>query len=284
MRLFPGAFLKWSWFDARWNAERRIAQWLRPEAIEFYDRLFERGYCPERFIRIVENPDMIYVSVSKAASTRIKAILSEIAGRQSRTLNPVRKRKFQEPVGLRQFGFAAFHKMAVSSATLRFSFVRNPYERLVSCWANKFHGLPLVPGHPKITRYLELRNEIDPRLPVGPERTMSFSDFVVYACATNAQRVDQHWNVQSDVLEMPGIRLDMIGKVETFAHDISSILDHAGADAELRGRILNRSAQPLNPSTRGRCAQYFNPELASMAYRAYERDFDTFGYKRALPE
>jgi hypothetical protein len=227
---------------------------------------------------------MIYISVSKAASTRIKAIMSEIAGRPSRVMNKNRG-KFRSTADLRNTGFFAFHQMAVGGDTLRFSFVRNPYDRLVSCWANKFQKLPLVPGQSKkIDTYLGLRKEISPLLPVGPDQTMSFADFVVYATGTNTRRLDQHWNLQSDVLEMPGIRIDLLGKVENFALGITRMLDRLRVPAELKAKILNRVVQPLNPSARGSCAQYYTTELAETVYRAYQEDFDKLKYSRVPPE
>ena len=284
MRLFPIASLKDGWREARWSAGRRLAQWSRHDAAAFYERLLAEGYNPERFIRVVTEPPMIYISVSKAASTRIKAILSEIAGKRSLVTNPARESKFRDTANPRRVGFGTFYRLAKNPETLRFTFVRNPYQRLVSCWANKFQGLPLTAGDGKIETYLAWRSEVDPRLPSGPDRTMSFSDFVVYACATNTLRIDQHWNLQTDVIEMPGIALDFIGKVENFAVDISRVLDHAQADADLRTRIAERAMQPLNPSSRGRCAQYFTAELAEMTYRAYEQDFDRLRYPKALPD
>ena len=284
MRFFPIASVKEGWIEARWNAGHRLAQWSRHDAAAFYERLLAEGYNPERFIRVVTDPPIIYISVSKAASTRIKAILSEIAGKRSLVTNPKRDSKFRDTANPRRVGFGTFYRLAKSPETLRFTFVRNPYQRLVSCWANKFQGLPLTEGDGKIETYLAWRSDTDPRLPPGPDQTMSFSDFVVYACATNTLRLDQHWNLQTDVIEMPGIALDFIGKVENFAVDISRVLDHAQADADLRDRIAERAAQPLNPSSRGRCAQYFTAKLAEMAYRAYEPDFDRLRYPKALPE
>ena len=283
MRLFPIAAVKDGLFEARWSAVRRLARWRRHDAAAFYDRLLADGYNPERFVRVVTDPPMIYIAVSKAASTRIKAILSEIAGKRSFGTNPTRESKFRDTAGPRRVGFGTFYRLAKSPETLRFTFVRNPYQRLVSCWANKFQGLPLTPGDGKIETYLAWRSEVVSRL-AAPDRTMSFSDFVVYACATNRSRIDQHWNLQTDVIEMPGIALDFVGRVENFAVDISRVLDHAQADADLRTRIAERAAQPLNPSARGRCAQYFTPELAEMTYRAYEQDFDRLRYAKALPE
>ncbi len=55
-------------------------------------------------------------------------------------------------------------------------------------------------------------------------------------------------------------------------------LDHLGASDVLRqGAII-----PVNASNHNRLAAYYTPELADRVYRAYECDFDRFGYSRAI--
>jgi hypothetical protein len=82
------------------------------------------------------------------------------------------------------------------------------------------------------------------------------------------------------LLHLPGLPLDLIGRTESFAKDITQLLDHLGADDELRAHALQR----LRSSRRSKTADYYTPELAAQVYRAYERDFDTFKYPQALPE
>jgi hypothetical protein len=173
---------------------------------------------------------------------------------------------------------SAFHRLATDSATLRFSFVRNPYERLVSAWADKFQDRYLVAGDSFIDKYLAHRNAIDPSLPRGEHRMLTFADFVTYATATASLRVDAHWQLQDDILNMPRLALDFIGRVETFARDIRRVLDHVGADQRLR----QAAVMPPHASPHHSWPLYYTQDLADRVYRAYERDFDRFGYPRAI--
>ncbi|TIM66560.1 MAG: sulfotransferase family protein [Mesorhizobium sp.] len=84
----------------------------------------------------------------------------------------------------------------------------------------------------------------------------------------------------TSIVHLPGVVFDLIGKTETFARDFERVLDHVGASEEMRRAAM----PPLHTSSRRRLADYFTPELADTIYRAYERDFDQFGYPRALPE
>jgi hypothetical protein len=174
---------------------------------------------------------------------------------------------------------AAFHRMATSPDTLRFSFVRNPYARAVSCWADKFGSKPLVPGDVYIDAYLALRPRIDADLPVGNDSSLSFADFVTFAAFAAKLRHEIHLQTQDDILRMPGIALDLIGRLESFDADFARVLDHMKAPDEVR----HEAATKANASTHDQWPKYYTSKLADAIYRAYECDFDRFGYPRQLP-
>ena len=185
---------------------------------------------------------------------------------------------YRGPYGLRNISIDSFFRLATGTDTLRFSFVRNPYARIVSCWADKFAGKPLVDGDFFIDSYLAVRQQLDGRLPIGADSTLSFSDFIIFAAATATTGHDVHLQTQDDILSMPGINLDMIGKVETFGADFVRVLDHLKASEDIRREAL----VALNESHHDDWPTYYTPELADRIYRAYERDFDRFGYVRAI--
>ena len=74
---------------------------------------------------------------------------------------------------------------------------------------------------------------------------------------------------------MPGITLDLVGKVETFAHDFNQVLDHVNATPVLRAQAL----PPFNASDHDAWPSHYTADLAKMVYRAYEPDFDRFQYE-----
>ena len=261
---------------ARWFGSRMAAKWSAPCAVAFYDAMSADGFEFEELINVVPSLGVIYITVPKVASTRIRQTLAAAVGRHTVSLNPGRRRRFRGPQGPRSMTLASFHMLATDPKTLRFSFVRNPYARAVSCWADKLQGKPLVPGDDFVNAYLARRQEIDADLPAGRDRTLSFSDFVTYAGAFANRRVDAHLQAQDDILAMPGIALDFVGRIERFSQDIVRVLDHIAATNGIRGDAAN----PVNPSRHGPWADYYTPELRDRIYRAYERDFDRFEYPR----
>lgn len=260
-----------------WIASSSIARVTNPEAIAFYRKMMT-GYEPDRLIKVMPRHRLIYVAVPKAASTRIRKTLARIEGRFSRSLKASKRLRYRGPYGPRNMMIVPFYELATDPATLRFSFVRNPYARAVSCWADKFAGKPLVDGDPFIDAYLAKRREIDSRLPHGADRTLSFADFVVYAAAAASARSDSHLQAQDDILVIPGLKLDFIGKVESFNADFARILDYLKANPEVR----RDAATAANESDHDNWPTYYSGDLADRIYRAYERDFDRFGYLRAL--
>lgn len=259
--------------------------WAHPEALAFYRRAMQTAYLPDDLIDVVPQLKILYLATPKAASSRIRSNLAAMIGNdtvsewrsdQNWKVHNRKASNLQAP----RHGIVQFHRMATSPEALRFTFVRNPYTRLLSCWADQYRDRPLVPGYGRVEVYLAHRERAEPSLPVGADKSLSFADFVAFACTTSTWRIDKHWQRQSDIVDLPGVVFDLIGKTETFARDFERVLDHVGASEEMRRAAM----PPLHTSSRRKLADYFTPELADNIYRAYERDFDQFGYPRALPE
>jgi Sulfotransferase family len=267
------------WKDCNWLASTQLAEWREPQAAEFYRRLKAEAYSPDYLINILPRHNLIYVAVPKVGSTRIRATLGEIGGRRSRRLKLKQWGKIRGPLTPRNMSVHAFYRLATSPATLRFSFGRNPYARLLSCWLDKFRDKPLVRGSGLIDNYLDWRNGADRSLPSGGDQTLSFEQFVIYATSIASSRWDIHIQSQDDIMSMPGIDLDFIGRLESFDIDFARVLDHLGASEKIR----RESHSPLNPSRHASYRDYYTSNLAERVYRAYERDFERLGYTRALP-
>jgi hypothetical protein len=255
-------------------------RWLDPSALSFFQAMSDGGFKPDAHIDVLPRQRLIYICVPKSASTTIKSALSALERGVAVSSDRLHKRRYSGLKSPSHVGYSTFHRLANSPATLRFSFVRNPYARLVSAWADKYQGKPIVSGDSFIDQYRARRAAIDSSLPDGMGETLSFPQFVEFAIATADQRVDAHWHLQDDLLDMPGIKLDLIGKVEKFPGDFNRVLDHAGAGDQIRQTI----GMHLNISRHQPWQDYYNDALATRVHRAYERDFDRFGYTRALKE
>lgn len=280
----PGPLLvfsyRWRYFldGAAKGITNRYERFINSEASGFYNNLTRGGFDPDSLIDVLPQHRLIYVCVPKCASTTIKMTLSRLGGRCLLSSKELHKRRYSGLHSPIRTGLAAFHRLATNPGTLRFSFVRNPYARLVSAWADKFQDRPLIPGDSFIEQYLSHRSAIDPSLPAGRDHTLSFAEFARFASATADQHVDPHWQLQSDLVSMPGLKLDFVGKVESFHQDFARVLDHVGAG----DRVRQVSDAHLNVSQHSPWQSYYSDDLADTVYRAYERDFDRFAYPRSI--
>ncbi|MGH6663637.1 MAG: sulfotransferase family 2 domain-containing protein [Pseudolabrys sp.] len=254
--------------------------WLDPAAESFYRAMSAGGFNPEAQIDVLPQHRLIYVCVPKSASTTIKSALSTLERGAPACSGMLHKRRYSGLKSPSQVGLSTFHQLASNAATLRFSFVRNPYARLVSAWADKYQNKPLLRGDSFADLYLTHRAASGDAPAVGDSNTLSFPRFVEFAAATADRRVNAHWHLQDDILDMPGIKLDLIGKVENFPGDFNRVLDHVGASDQVRLAI----GQRLNASQHHPWQDYYTDALAARVHGAYERDFDRFGYSRALNE
>jgi hypothetical protein len=145
---------------------------------------------------------------------------------------------------------------------------------LVSAWADKFKSKPLVPGDAFVEVYLQHRLAAGTSLLYGKDQTLSFAQFAEFASATAHQRLNAHWNLQDDLLNMPGLELNLIGRVERFAEDFRRVLDRIGS-ARWASQFIgarHRASQHFA------WQDYYTPQIAKRVYCAYECDFDRFGY------
>ena len=256
------------------EARRLIVGWRDPQAYAFYTRLEAGGFAPNAHIDVLPEQRIIYLCVPKNASSRIKMTLSSLLGRTVKSEWEANKRKLSGLKSPKRVGLSKFHRLATDRETLRFAFVRNPYARLVSCWLSKFRDVPLIPSNPSVRSYLTWRQHNDLSLPEGLTRTLSFDQFVDLATMTAKERVDAHWHLQAGLLDMPGIELNLIGRVECFARDFMRVLDHVQASNTLRDNAI----KPINPSDTGDWQDYYTSKLAKLVYKTYEIDFDWFEY------
>lgn len=246
----------------------------------FFNTIREHHFDAETSIDVLPQHRLIYLCVPKAASTTIRSILSSLeVGTPPGPLELLYNRRCSGIRSPRLTGFSVFHRLANSAEALRFTFVRNPYARLLSAWSDRFQGRRLIEGKSSIDAYRVHRAAISRSLPDGPDQTLSFPQFVEFATATVDQRIDIHWQLQDDFAKVPGLPLNLIGKVESFQTDFARVLDHIGVTQQARARYLHLA---VNPSSHQAWQEYYTDALAARVYRAYERDFDKFGYPRTI--
>ena len=150
---------------------------------------------------------------------------------------------------------------------LRFTVVRDPWQRLWSGWLTK-----LLLREP---RFVALYGE-QPWFPRVPETAAGvvedFRRFVAALGAGDAE--DVHWAVQHDlVAQLP---LGHIGRAERLADTVALLHEHAGVPAPPPSR-RNAGPLPLPPGA-------YDDASAAIVRRRYRADLASYGYDDVPPE
>ena len=171
-----------------------------------------------------------------------------------------------ENLRLAHFSKADQKKLLSSPDVLRFTFVRNPYERLLSAWKSK-----ILRNDPT---YEPLQVKVREQYGFPPDAMVSFGDLARHLAENGP--FDAHWERQVDVLAVDRISYDVIGRFENFVADFADILTRLGAPAD----VLALGAEVTNPTSELPLAAVYDRELAAIVYDYYRDDFETFGYQR----
>ena len=105
-------------------------RFFNPDAYAFYSRTMEHGY--PGLIDVLPEHRLIYVAIPKCASLTIRIALGTLIKGRRPSLEDIYRRRRAGLRGPRQVGPSIYHRVALDPSALRFSFVRNPYARLVS--------------------------------------------------------------------------------------------------------------------------------------------------------
>ena len=143
----------------------------------------------------------------------------------------------------------------------KFTFVRNPYDRLVSFYEN------IVQKHNRFREYY---------LFGYLRRDKGFPDFCKKVCRIPFCLADMHFESQYYLLydKQGNCRVDHIGKYENLAEEYEWIREKYGLAP------LGR----LNPSGKRNWMDYYTRKTAQLVYKKYRKDFETFGYEDAHQE
>lgn len=219
----------------------------------------------------------IYYQVSKAANSTIKYHLQnlEFEG-TSFKINNVNNKHLSPHLSPYQLPKSVFLNMMRSKDVVNFTFVRNPYARLLSCY---LHRILREPNSPSSNKFSLLANGRR-----GAEVT--FNDFVERICEQESSDMESHWRVQYDCIMYPHVGWSYIGRVENLMPDLERVFDliRNRSKMEYFPSMENSkvNASPMKTSADEKLREYVTPSLQKRIADRYHLDFETFGYEKDL--
>ncbi|KAM6987125.1 carbohydrate sulfotransferase 11 isoform 2-T2 [Aplochiton taeniatus] len=230
-----------------------------------------------------EEHELIYCYVPKVACTNWKRVMMVLTGRG----------KYSDPMDipsneahipsnlktLNQYSITEINHRLKSY--LKFLFVREPFERLVSAYRNKFtlkynssfhkrFGTRIVRRYRKNATQEALANGADVKF-------REFAEYLVDPATLRDGPLNEHWQTVYQLCHPCHIHYDMVGKYETLEEDANYVLRLAGAGDALRFPTYAKSTRTTDTMT----AQFFS-NISSLQqgqlYQLYRQDFLMFNY------
>ena len=225
---------------------------------------------PTEALKLVHYSDkhkLMYYSVPKVACTTIKTFLAKSENIETKHLgvhhkNPQIKRLTMSESDVEQY-----------KNYYRFSFVRNPWGRLFSCYKNKIYDPPrfFSKSNPYHNEKGEFKDFIR-RYGNLSFRHMQFEDFVDFVVAIPDHLCDPHFLPQHYFLEMD--KLNFIGRFENFKADIHKVLRKISADLDVSD-ILSDKKQSSSP---GNYRDAYSDRMRDLVADRYAKDIELFNY------
>ena len=136
----------------------------------------------------------------------------------------------------------------------RFAFVRNPWDRLVSCWLDKIVGY----------NFYEFEEEEYAKM-------QDFATFVDWVATQDAQKiVDPHLRAQSALIDLNFV--DFIGRFENFSADFQKVMKHLGIEnVEIAKKNVTKNRRPYQ--------DYYTESTSQKVAEIYRKDIQIFNYE-----
>lgn len=138
----------------------------------------------------------------------------------------------------------------------KFAFVRNPFDRLASCFRHVIQkgAMQNIQNHPKLYR------------------EMPFDEFVDVIMDIDIKNMDIHFRPQYTFIpEKP----DFVGKFENLQEDYNKVCEKIGI--KNKENLLHR-----NKTDKTIFKDYYNEKIIKKVVRLYKKDFESFKYDKTI--
>ena len=235
------------------------------------------GQYPSTCI-VSETNRFVYTFIPKVACSSLKMALSNTFNVDVDISDAAKENVFNdlqsfEAMHAANWPIAAKHLMVTDRVWdyLKFAIVRNPWDRLVSCYKNKI----LVGGDTNefyengVHRAL-LKNYGD-LFSSG----MSFDEFAEVVCGIPDEFAEDHFRSQHTFIAHRGeVFVDRIGKLENIEEEWAWLCANINIQNELQN--INVSS---NSGTKRAYSDYYTDELRDKVAERYQKDIGMFGYE-----
>uniref|UniRef100_UPI00398E583B carbohydrate sulfotransferase 11-like n=1 Tax=Pristiophorus japonicus TaxID=55135 RepID=UPI00398E583B len=271
--------------DAQQTHQRRRAMLSRACAAHSKQSRKRRILNPDdlRHLIVDDQHGLLYCYVPKVACTNWKRVMMVLTG-AGKYADPLTIPASEAHVASNLRTLDAYSPAEINHRLrnyLKFVFVREPFERLVSAYRNKFTRNYNTAFHRRYGTKIIREHRRDPSaeaLERGGDVT--FEEFVWYLVDPKTRREEpfnEHWETVYSLCHPCLIRYDLVGRYETLVSDARYLLGLA----ELQPPITFPASSLTRRTTDSMAASFFqsiSPFYQKKLYKLYKLDFTLFNY------
>lgn len=209
----------------------------------------------------------LFHSVGKAANSTVKYFLYAEEARGTRLkYENVHDRRVSPLISPFQLSNSQLNDIISDEKYFKFTFVRNPFSRLLSCYLDRILPKKSTP-YKEVVRYIG--KEVGYNVP--------FPEFVEAVCSQSNYEQNNHWRLQYADAMCDVIKYSYIGKQETFTECMSEVWENIYPGL----KVPDFGMKNLSPSKTGsteKVNSYWTKNLVKLVSERFEKDFVFFEY------
>lgn len=215
------------------------------------------AYIPNEYF-VDHRRKFVYIAIPKVACTSIKETLFFSENSASVEYNNYMKIH-------KELSSNSVHNLSNNEKVFfKFAFVRNPFDRLISCYLDKV----IKPKQHNDKYYFDTRYSrllLKSLSGISLKPSMSFPDFVKCVSRTPDWLADGHFRSQHHFFQSQPIKPDFIGKFESINEDWQILIKKNGFP-----KLTHRNAT----RTHNLVDWYYDKKVLDMAYKRYACDVE----------
>lgn len=263
---------------------------------------------PEKHFVVCEQHSFLYIPIEKVACSALKSWVIELAEGSGTARGVDPNAHIRARYELQAHSTEVQRRLLHDTRLIRFAFVRNPWDRLVSGFLNKFvpwksPAQKFADEHSRRLRWSRAINRLSAGwlCPSGKASSQSwreeltFRQFVAELRQRNPRKFDLHWRPQ--YLFLGPQPLEFLGRFEHLAADFRTLCQKLNVSGDLPEANKTRRDSAVHHNLADASlaelrslagfpgySWFYTPDLAEQVAELYAEDIRRFGYESQRPE
>ena len=254
-----------------------VANILEPPADAKDEKRAKERFTLRQHLILNEEHKVLFCFIPKVSCTTMKKIFVVMNGFYP-SIEKVHKRKVHRRIiRLDDDKFTEEQRQFMLKDFYKFMIVRDPFERLVSAYRNKFlektNAISLAAlGTKLINKYRENRK------PVETGDDVSFTEYIRHLIDTPSWKLNDHWMPYENLCRPCDVKYDFIGSIDTLERDVAYVIRQIQANET---KYYAKQTSSALAKTKEATASFFKKlpqKYFDQLLEIRKTDFELFGY------